>query len=309
MIVPMLLSAGATFRRVVELRNLALALLGGGVAGLALWGLPAPSLVQPAFAVLVGTLGGLLVLPVVAALPAGDRASGYEQLVGLRPVPSASLAAGRVVGSVVGAALLVLLVATGARFVASSRQVPEEVIGRLASLPDELPQFRFGIPSDAEGPFELSLATHVPLRAAGRLTIDARRGEGRERSEHRVLPGRRISVSLPDMFPQRGDLYLTLDAQDGLVLGSEPPLLQVGFQPLGDAGLALPRELVLRIGLAVLAAVAAACAFHFETALLAGLLALLIPANENPTGTAITAGLLMLFAVMGTALVRRQAMP
>ena len=309
MILPTLLCAGASFRRVIAPRNLALALVAGAITGLALLGLPAPGLVSSAYHVLVSTLGGLLVLPIVAALPAGDRALGYEQLVGLRPVPSVSLALGRVLGSVVGAALLVLLLGFSARMVAAGRELPREVVGRLASEPEQPPMFRFGIPADLAGPFQLSLAVHVPLRQAGELIIDARRGEGTQRSSHRVRPTRRVVLPVSDMAPQRGDLYLTLRAGDGLVLAAEAPRLEVGRELLGDASLRLPREAALRIALAVLAAVCAACAFHFETALLAGLLALLVPSQQNPSGVLLTSGLLLLFAVMGTALVRRQALP
>ena len=68
---------------------------------------------------------------------------------------------------------------------AAGRELPREVVGRLASEPEQPPMFRFGIPAEAAGPFQLSLAVHVPLRQAGELIIDARRGEGTQRSSHR----------------------------------------------------------------------------------------------------------------------------
>lgn len=309
MIVFGLLAAGASFRRLVALRNLALAAGAGLLAGLALLGLPAPELVRPAYVVLVCALGGALVLPLAASIPAGDRACGYEQLVGARPIASPALALGRVLGTLVGAAFLFLVLTECAQAVAAGRAVPEELVGSLASSPGELPEWRFPVPRGAQGPFQLELAVHVPLRRTAQLTVDARRGEGRQRLLQSVPAARRVELSIPDLAPARGDLYLRLVPGPGLVLGSAPPRLVVGLLPLGASALSLPQSARLRLLLATLAAVAAACAFHFETALLAALLAALLPVGENSLGSLATAVLLLVFSIIGTALVRRQSLP
>jgi hypothetical protein len=116
-------------------------------------------------------------------------------------------------------------------------------------------------------------------------------------------------VPVPDLWPARGDLSVTLRGARGLLLGHEPPLLVVGSQPLGRAGLPLPGAAVGTLLLATLAALAAGCAFHFETACLAGLLAVAVrmPAERWVFGAALLG--LVLFAILGTALQRRAALP
>lgn len=304
-----LLAAGATFRRVVALRHLVLAVLGGLLAGAALWGLPAPGLLRPVGSALVTGLAALLVLPICAALPAGDRAGGYERLVGLRPVTSAGLALGRIAGSLAGAALLLLILSRVAEGVASERPVPHEIRGSSLALAGERPEWRFSVPATQAGPFELGL-TLLP-RGPGLVTLvlELRRGNASTHVEQTLPAARRIVLGLPELADGAGDVYVRLLSREGAAASSEAPVLRAGSERLGDLGLALSREQALRLAMAVLAAVAAACAFHFETALLAGLLALVAPSQPGPVLLAVMAGLLLAFAVLGTALVRRQALP
>ena len=85
--------------------------------------------------------------------------------------------------------------------------------------------------------------------------------------------------------------------------------MTVGSEPLGRAGLPLPESAVAQLLLATLAALAAGCAFHFETACLAGLLAIAVRMPGSAwVWTAAVAGLLLL-AILGTALQRRAALP
>jgi hypothetical protein len=92
-------------------------------------------------------------------------------------------------------------------------------------------------------------------------------------------------------------------------LGATPPRLAIGTQPLGREGSPLSPDAVRRLGVAVLAALAAACAFRFETACLVGLLALVVDLPwAGPRFPLAVAGLLVV-AVLGTALTRRAALP
>ena len=67
--------------------------------------------------------------------------------------------------------------------------------------------------------------------------------------------------------------------------------------------------MLLRLGFAALATLAAACAFHFETSCLAGVLALAVDLPPVPWVWGVTVGLLLLFGTLGTALTRRAALP
>lgn len=303
-----LLAAGALFRRLLCLRNLLLALLAGGAAGLVVRSLPTPGLAVDLLGVLVAGLVALLVLPLVAGQLTGDRACGYELLQGCRPIPSLSWAVGRLVGCFVAAAVLAWVVDGVARQVAAGRPVPRVLQGRALG---DAGEWRFDLPAGVPGPYVLRVETFLALAGAGEVTVDLRRGEATRRLTLPVRVARHHELSLPDLAPERGGLYVVLTPGDGVVLGQAPPTLTAGSAPLGDAGPGLARrpELLARLGFALLAVLAAASAFHFETACLAGLVALGVPPRPDAPAWLAVLALQMAFCVLGTSLVRRSALP
>jgi len=303
------IAALAALRRMLSPAALLLAAAAGALAGAAVLGLPDSGLAADIFPALLQVLAALLLLPLAAALPSGERAGGFEQLVAVRPIGSVPWALGRLAGGLVGAATLALLLAATARAVGSRLPVPVESMGLLAEQGALSTTWRFPLPAGVRGPFDLRLAT-LPVDPAGaQLHVTVMRGDQREELAPVTVQRRSVVVAVPDLWPERGDLQLVLRGAEGLLPGHEVPRLVVGSQPLGRAGLPLPDAAAGTLLLATLAALAAGCAFHFETACLAGLLAVAVrmPAERWIFG-AVLAGL-VLFAILGTALQRRAALP
>ncbi len=303
------IAALGAMRRIVRPATLLLALLAGGLAGAAVLGLAEPALAGDVFTMLVQVLAALLVLPLAAALASSERAGGFEQLVAVRPVSSLAWACGRLLGGLLGAATLALLLAAAARAVGGQMQVPVEATGVLADGGLKGTTWRFALPVGARGPFDLRVET-LPLGAAGALLhVTVQRSDRREELAPVVVQRRTAVIPVPDLAPARGDLAVTLHADDELLLRDEPPRLAVGSQPLGRAGLEVSRATLRPLLLATLAALAAGCAFHFETACLAGLLVVILrmPDGWMAWGGSILG--LVLLAVLGTALQRRAALP
>ena len=304
-----LLVAGASFRRLLSLRNLLLAAVAGLIAGLVVRALPAASLAQDTYQVLVSALVALVVLPLVAGQISADRLGGYEQLQGCRPMASVSWTLGRLVGCSVGALLLALVISSVARELSASRSVPWVVTGRTMGSPSNGgAEWRFDLPAGVSGPFDLTVSTRLPLAGRGRLAVISRRGEEEQRLAVRLRTASSHTLVLSDLAPARGGLYITLRPLDELTLGPESPRLTVGTTTLGGGGLGLSEQTLARLGLALLAVLSFASAFRFETACLAGLLALTGTVPPGWGGTLIM-GLLVGFAALGTSLVRRQALP
>lgn len=297
------LAAGVTLRRMLGLRALLLALLGGVLCGLIVLGLPAPGFVVPVFRGTVTALAAALVLPSVAGLLTSDRQGGYELLAGLRPVSSLTWTAGRALGCGLGAFVLALVLALTGAFVGGTRELPVELLGQA-----QAGQWRFALPKGSAGPFDVTVECLFTRAAHGTLDVSVQRGQALVSESVDVRPARRQLIVVPDLAPAVGDLYVRIVPSDGVVLGEHVPTLRLDDAPLGMRGLAPGRDFGERLGFALLAVFAAACAFHFETACLAGLLAVVRP---PPTTTAwlVIAALLLLFSVLGTALVRRQALP
>jgi hypothetical protein len=294
----------------MSLRNLALATLAGVGAGLAVRGLPAASLAFDAYRILVTCLVALVVIPLAVGQITDDRAGGYEQLKGSRPIASVSWTLGRLVGCGVGAMLLALIISACARELAASRSVPWVVTGRTLGTPSaDVSEWRFDMPLGIQGPFELTVSTWLPMAGSGRLSVVSRRGESEERRTVQLRVARRHTLQLSDQAPARGGLYVTLRTLDGLVLGNEAPRLTVGMTSMRRAGLGLTNETLARLGFALLAALSFASAFRFETACLAGLLALAGASRPESLTWVVVPALLVGFAVLGTSLVRRQALP
>ena len=167
----------------------------------------------------------------------------------------------------------------------------------------------------------VTLEVEAPGPLGGRLGLELRRGDGVATPPDVRVSRRLVELELPDLWPERGDLFLTLRPRgaprlDGapaaggsLVLSDEPPRLELGREPIGEQGLPLPRGSLPTLVFAALAAMAAACAFHFETACLAGLLALLVRTPSTTLNWVAACGLLLLFAAVGTVLSRRSALP
>jgi len=304
-----LLVAGATFRRLLSLRNLLLAVAAGLLAGLVVRGLPAASLAQDTYQVLVATLVALVVLPLVAGQISADRLGGYEQLQACRPMASVSWTVGRLVGCTVAALLLALVISSLARELSASRAVPWVVSGRaMGSHPDGGGEWRFDLPTGVSGPFDLTVSTWLPLVGSGRLAVISRRGDDEQRLTVRLRTAASHTVVLSDLAPARGGLYITLRPLDDLTLGAASPRLTVGTTTLGSGGLGLSEQTLARLGFALLAVLSFSSAFRFETACLAGLLAL--TATMPPGwGATLIMVLLVGFAALGTSLVRRQALP
>lgn len=304
-----LVAGAAALRRTLRPATLLLAALAGVLAGLAVLGLPDPSLAPEVFAALLRVLGGLLLLPLAAALASSERAGGFEQLVAVRPVASLAWALGRLLGGLVGAVTLALLLAACARAVGGRVEVPRETTGVAETAGALGGTWRFEIPSGLPGPYELRVET-LPLDPSGsRVDLTLQRSDVRLALEPQLARRRTLRVELPDLWPARGDVRVTLAAAPGVLSADAPPRLVVGSQPLGRAGLPLPRAAGAPLLLAVLAALAAGCAFHFETACLAGLLALAIRMPDDAWAWGLALAGLVLLAVLGTALQRRAALP
>ena len=169
--------------------------------------------------------------------------------------------------------------------------------------------WRFALPAGEAGPYRLTVDTHLPFAGAGALEVVTRRSEGEHRQHVTVLPVRRHEVVIPDLSPHRGDLYVTLTPTRGAVLGGSPPQLAVGQHPLGVQLPAIPQSTLARLAFALLVVLASAHAFHFETACLSGAFALAVTPPRGPWLWAASLVLLVAFAAVGTALVRRQALP
>ena len=302
-----LLVAGTSFRRVATLRALLLVVAGGALAGLLTLALPSPALVREVFLVLVSLFAALLVLPQAAAFCTGDRRGGYEALQGARPVTSVAWALGRLVGGFVAGLLLVLVLATVAQFVGGHKQVPHALEGRVAAGSGAT--WRFALPAESAGPFDLDVEAYVPFAGSGELAVTTRRAGGVHEQTVDILPVRRHTVVVPDLAPERGDLYLSLEPRGGVVLGVGSPRLVVGSRPLAEDALALPRDFLGRLAFALLVVLAASQAFRFETVCLAGLLALAVRPPTDPETWAAAALSAVVFSSLGATLVRRQALP
>jgi len=304
-----LIIGAGTARRMLSLPALSIALLAGAGAGLALAGLPETSLVPQAHAGLLRVLAAVLVLPLAASVPTAERAGGYEQLVALRPISSLAWTLGRVLGGVLGMATLVLLLGTATRWVAGDIEVPDTVAGQRMATEVTDPMWRFALPAGRRGPFDLQLQVLSRNPGSQRLSIHVTRGEGVLVLSPTVYSRPQLTVPVPDLWPERGDLFVTLHPGTGLLLADDAPRLRVGSVPLGRQGLPLPTAAAAGLLLALLTALAAACAFHFETACLAGLTALAVELPPGPVPWITAIALLLVIATLGTALQRRAAMP
>ena len=299
----------AALRRLLLPGPLLLAAGAGALAGALVRGLPDPELAAAAFPVLAATLGALVTIPLAAGWIGAERQRGYEQLVAVRPLSSASWTAGRLLGSLAGASALLLLLLAVARVVGGSVSVPQLVEGVRMDEGGPAPEWRFPVPADHPGPYELQLDTLVSRAGRHWLEIDLARGGVPLALGARPVSGRRVRLTLPDLSPARGDLFVTLRPGPGLALDSTRPRLQVGRIALGRSGLPPPVGSATRLLVALLAGVAAASAFRFETACLAALLALALDPAGRPLTLALTIVFLVSFATVGTALARRTAIP
>jgi hypothetical protein len=169
--------------------------------------------------------------------------------------------------------------------------------------------WRFALPAGSAGPFEQRLFGSGPRILRHALGVEVRRGGAGAVLDPVIVSGRSIRFDVPGLAPARGDLFVTLRPPAGLVFEARPPSLVVGEQPLGRAGLPLPLAPMRRLGIGLLAVLAAACAFRFETACLAGVLALALelPRHGPRLGVAVVG--LLVVALLGTALTRRAALP
>lgn len=288
---------------------LVLATGAGALVGLIVRGLPEPELAARAFPLLATTLGGLVALPLAAGWICAERQRGYEQLVASRRISSLSWSVGRLAGSLVGAGSLLLLLFATARVIGGSVLVPEVVDGVRMDEGGETPEWRFPVPAEHPGPYELQLDVLASRTGHHPLEIDLRRGGVPLSLGPRSISGRHVRLTLPDLAPARGDLFVTLRPGQGLQLDATTPRLAVGRIPLGRAGLPPPVDSATRLLVALLAGVAAACAFRFETACLAALLALALDPAGHQVTLLVTLVFLVSFATAGTALARRTAIP
>lgn len=309
MIAPALTMALGALRRLLLPVPLLLAAGAGTLAGLLVRGLPEPALAARAFPVLATLLGAIVVLPLSAGWICSERQRGYEQLVAARRLSSLSWTLGRLGGSLLGASSLLLLLFAVARVVGGAVLVPEVLEGVRHDSGPGMVEWRFGVPAERPGPYELQLDTLVSRAGQHALEIDLRRGGVPLALGARPISGRRVRLTLPDLSPARGDLYVTLRPSAGLTLDSSAPRLQVGRVPLGRAGLPPPFESATRLLVALLAGVAAAAAFRFETACLAALLAVAVDPAGHPLTLVATLVFLVGFATIGTSLARRTAIP
>jgi len=297
-------------RRLLGPLPLALATGAGALVGLIVRGLPEPELAARAFPLLATTLGALVALPLAAGWICAERQRGYEQLVASRRLSSLSWSVGRLTGSLVGAGSLLLLLFATALVIGGSVLVPEVVDGvRMDEPGGGAPEWRFPLPAEHPGPYELQLDVVASRTGHHPLEIDLRRGGVPLALGPRSISGRHVRLTLPDLAPARGDLFVTLRPGTGLQLDTTTPRLTVGQIPLGRAGLPPPIDSATRLLVALLAGVAAACAFRFETACLAALLALALDPAGHPVTLIVTLVFLVSFATAGTALARRTAIP
>jgi hypothetical protein len=304
-----LVVALGALRRLLLPVPLLLAVGAGVLAGLLVRGLPEPELAVEAFPLLATALGALVVLPLAAGWICAERQRGYEQLVAVRNLRSVGWALGRMAGSVAGAGTLLLLVFATARIVGGGVLVPELVDGVRVDDSQGDVEWRFPLPVGRPGPYELQLETLASRAGRHELTLELRRGGVPLVLEKLTVAGRRVRLSVPDLAPARGDLFVRLRPGPGLSLDNRAPRLEVGRVPLGHEGLPRPTGALERLLVALIAAVAAASAFHFETACLAALLALAIQPSGEPLVLGGALGFLVAFAAVGTALSRRAAMP
>lgn len=300
--------AGGVFRRVLTLRALGLASAVGVVAGLLVAGVPAPDVAADLLTPLVTVFAALVVLPLVAGLPTGDRRGGLELVVAMRPVSSLSWTAGRLLGFATGAGWLVVLAATLARLVAGAVPVPDDVIGMRVARSDDVVEWRFPLPAGAEGPFDLAFDVLMTGRPTGSVTLDVRRGRTSQLIDEKLVAQRRVRLPIPDLAPAKGDLFVTARASDGVYVGRTPATLVVGEKPMELTRLPIETSGLASLGIGLLAVLAAASAFRFETACLAGLLAVSVRVTP-PWAHWVWAGVLIAMAWAGTALTRRQVMP
>jgi len=308
-IVPALLVAGVTFRRLAAVRSLVLAVSGGLLAGLAVLGLPSPALVEDVFVALVAGFSALIVLPVVAGLPTGDRRGGYEQLQGVRPLSSLAWAVGRMQGSFVAGVLMLLIVSWVGNAVAGTREMPRVLSGVAQPGDSSLAQWRFAMPVGVAGPYELEVQTYLPFAGSGELVVTTRRADAEHTQSVAILPVRRHTVSIPDLAPARGDLYVSLEARSGVVLAAAIPTLVVGTDPQGLERINVPSTVLSRLAFALLVVLSAAQAFRFETACLAGVFALAVTPPDSRMAWVTAVLLALVFTTFAVTLVRRQAMP
>ncbi len=307
-----LLVAAVTFYlRLVTWRHLLAAAGTGLLIGGAVVSLPVsePELAARLFSGLLAGAGAVFVLPLAAGVPTDDRRGGFEQLVLVRAVPSWSLALGRCVGAIAGGAVLLFSIELAARFVAAQAPMPDEIVGtKMIESADGITSWRFGLPEGTGGPFDLVVETVMLYGGTSELELDVRRGGQEQTVVRKVRQQRRLAVPVPALAASRGDLFVTLRPGRELVLADVSPRLVVGTEALGYGSLGLPMATVRRLLLGLITVVAAACAFRFETACLAGLLALVMPRQDGLVWS-ISVALLLLVGVLGTALVRRQALP
>ena len=288
---------------------LALAIGAGALVGLIVRGLPEPELAVRAFPLLATTLGALVALPLAAGWICAERQRGYEQLVASRRISSLGWSVGRLAGSLIGAGTLLLLLFAAARVIGGSVLVPEVVDGVRMDEGGDAPEWRFPVPAEHPGPYELQLDVIASRTGHHALGLDLRRGGVPLALGSRAISGRHVRLTLPDLAPARGDLFVTLRPGAGLQLDATTPRLTVGSIPLGRAGLPPPIDSATRLLVALLAGVAAACAFRFETACLAALLALALDPAGHQVTLLVSLVFLVSFATAGTALARRTAIP
>lgn len=295
----------ATAARVLTVRVALLAVGIGIVCGLATSGLAAPRFAPGVLSRAVPLAAALLVLPLLAGRLTSERALGYERLVAVRPLPSVVWATGRLAGGLVGAAGLTGLLAAAALWTAGSVPVPRVLVAKS----DDLSQWRFDLPAGTTGPFELEFETLACYRTSVGVNVQLRRGTGRRTIQRTFRPRRVVRVRFDELRGERGDLRVTLVPQSGVVLSDAPPRLTLGSEPLSARGFPIDARARRSLLLAVVAALAAACAFRFETSCLAGLLGLSVDGPERGLALLGVVAWLWIVAVWGTALVRRQAMP
>jgi hypothetical protein len=304
-----LIMALGALRRLLRPVPLLLATGAGALAGLIVRGLPESELAARAYPLLAATLGALVALPLAAGWICAERQSGYEQLIASRRISSFGWSLGRLAGSLVGAGSLLLVLFAVARVIGGSVLVPEVVDGVRMDEGGAVSEWRFPVPAEHPGPYELQLDVLASRVGQHALEIGLRRGGVPLALGARSVSSRHVRLTLPDLAPARGDLFVTLRPAAGLKLDTTAPRLQVGRIPLGRAGLPPPVESATRLLVALLAGVAAACAFRFETACLAALLALVLDPAGHPLTLIVTLVFLVGFATSGTALARRTAIP
>ncbi len=300
--------AGSTFRRMLTLRSLTIAAVAGLLAGLLVAGMPSPELAATVLTPLVTVFAALLVLPLVAGQLTADRAGGFEQVLALRPMSSLSWTLGRTFGAVTGAGWLVVVMAGVARLVAGQITVPEDVVGVQVARTTASVEWRFSLPSEASGPFDLAFDVIMASAPTGHVAVDVRRGRSTQLIDKPLVAQRRAVVPIPDMRPATGDLFVTLRASHGVLFTSSPATLEIGERPMSQTRLPLSKTGMTALLLGLFAVLAGASAFRFETACLAGLLAVVVRIDP-PMMWPVWMAVLVVTAVFGVSLARRQAMP